>query len=384
MNPGAKFLLKLLIFLLPFIAISVPMFLSWEWLGGKRVSNLQQKYNYSILYGPVAETQYGFYKAESVRLLNPSIIVIGDSRALEIRRFFFNENVTFYNAGYAARNTAEIQYFLESQDVSNIDLVIFALNHFSFNLNWADVNYPNHTDYIEPPSQFSGANLIAGTRYIADNLMAGKRVPLKNISTLKYIGLNAAINQNGMLNDGSYFYGEGISKAAAGFDAQQRVEDTLSRIESANRRFQHGEKANPNAVYYLEQFLQYCLDNHIDVICFAPPYAPTVNDAMREKGAAYAYQQETLEIVPRIFDDYGYEFFDYTDAAFLGCTDDFYLDGFHGSDVVYLRMFINMIERGSRLGEYCSLEDLHAYDKNRSSNISLLETWEDYNALTLI
>ena len=384
MKPAAKLLLKLLILVLPFVIISIPILLSGEFLSGKLVSVLQQKYDFSILYGPIAESQYRFYKSESTRIVKPSVILMGDSRALVIHSFFFNEDIIFYNTGYTVTNTAEMQYFLESQDTSNMDVIIFALNHFSFNINWSDVGYPNHQDYITPHPPDYIANIKSQIDYLQSSRKAGKSVLTKNIFDTGLLGLNAVINSNGMLNDGSYFYGEIHYKEDDGQDTQGRMEDTLDRIENANRRFQHGERANPNAIHYLELFLQYCKDNDIYVICFAPPYAPIVNKAMKERGDAYAYQYETLEIVPRIFENFGYEFYDYTDASFLGCTDDFYLDGFHGSDVVFLRMFIDMIEHGSRLGRYCALDDLQIFNTERFSNTRLFETWKQYNKLTLL
>ncbi len=305
---------------------------------------------------------------------------MGDSRALQIRSFFFNPETAVYNAGYATNNTADMQYYLESQDISDIDVVIFALNHFSFNANWNKVSYPNHNDYIEPTSTVT--NVVSQMAYIINN-MNMTEIPVSDFLDMRLVGLNASINHNGMLNDGSYYYGEICEAADRGQSASERLANTLDRIENANDRFEHGEHADPDAILYLEEFLQYCKENDIYVICFAPPYAPTVNGAIKEKEDAYGYHYETLEVLPGIFDDYGFEFFDYTDVSFLGCTDDYFLDGFHGSDVVNLRMFINMIEQGSRLGEYCTLEDLQGYDTSRFSDIRILETWEQYNKISV-
>ena len=100
MRPINRFMLKLIVFLLPFIVISIPIILSGEFLTGKWVAILQHEHGRSILYGPAAEKQIRFYKAESTRIENPSVIIMGDSRALQVRSFFLDKHVKFYNTGY--------------------------------------------------------------------------------------------------------------------------------------------------------------------------------------------------------------------------------------------------------------------------------------------
>jgi hypothetical protein len=306
---------------------------------------------------------------------------MGDSRALQVRDFFFNRDVDIYNAGYSVINTADMQYFLEVQDISNIDVVLFALNHFSFNTNWCDVSYPTDNSYTEPAQSM---NILSQMRYsIRSSMKIGKTIEVASLVDSNFVGLNAKFNRGGMLNDGSYYYGETYQEIDEGESIQKRLLDTIKSIENGNGRFVYGNQVNPNAVFYLKEFLQYCKDNGIYVICYAPPYAPTVNISMKAKGDSYAYQYELLKILPDVFRQYGFEFFDYTDASYLDCTDDYYIDGFHGSDVVFLRMFIDMIKHGSRLSDYCTLEYLQKYEESRFSNIRIFETWEQYNELTL-
>lgn len=378
MNSLMKFCKKLIIFVVPLLILYAPVFLSGEHITGKAAAHRQHQDKQSILYGPAAENQFRYYKAESSRMIDPSVLLLGDSRALQVRSFFFDHGVNFYNAGYSVVHTADMQYFLEAQDVQNIDMVIIVLSHFSFNANFQDIEYPKHADYKQMPSNgIFDAGIQA--KYMWNSIKAGKFI-LANMSNKNAIGQNAKINFNGMLNDGSYYYGELFAKEDQRTEGtDDRLKDTLNRIKNASSRFEHGDSANPKAFHYLEQFLQYCKNNGIFVIAYAPPYAPAVNNAMLEKGEAYAYQYEMLETVPSIFKEYEFEFYDYTDAASLDCTDDFYLDGFHGSDVVFLRIFMDMMARGSLLNEYCSLEHLRAYDQNRYSDLRLMQTWEQYN-----
>lgn len=384
-NPVIKLCVKLFIFLLPFCLFFSPVILSGEYFGGGYYAIRQNTDKQSMLYGPIAEDQYKYYKAEAARLANPSVLALGDSRALTIPAFFFKRDVSFYNAGYSVVDTADMQYFLEHQNTQDMDYVIISLSHFSFNSNFRDIEQPTHTDFSTQSSLHGvhGIDFASSGQFFIKSLMAGNFAFVENTFKPNIAGLNAKANQNGMLNDGSYFYGEVFRKTASGQSAGDRVADTLNRIEHADRAFQHGEHVNPNAIDSLEEFLEFCTERNIYVIAYAPPYAPTVNEAMDQHGGDYGYQKEMLALLPSIFTAHGYEFHDYTDAAFLGCTDDFYIDGFHGSEVVFLRMFIDMIENGSRLKDICDLSDLQAYDMARFSDLRILQTWEEYNDLIL-
>jgi len=373
-------IIKLAIFSVPLIVFFIPAIITGEYINGGEVAWRQQVENQSIIYGPIAEGRIRFYKAESSRLFKPSVLILGESRAIQVRDFFFNNDVRVYNAGVAANNGADMLHFLDSQDVSAIDTLIMVVSPFTFNASALPVHYPTHTNYTIDATLLSAFDQFT---FFYDMLFSDNDIFIPNLLNTDIIGQNAKSNISGSLNDGSFFYGRELLDEIAGETPEERMADTLERIENAAGLFSHGQHANPNAIYYLEMLLQFCADNDIYVIGYVPPYAPVANAAMRAKGNAYAYHTEMLEVVPAIFARFDFEFYDYTDVSFLDCTDAHFIDGFHASDVVYLRMFIDMIESGSRLSELCTLEDLYRYDENRFSDIGILETWEEYNEITL-
>ena len=382
MKSAKKVCLKIIIFLLPLVIFFLPILLSGEHLDGGDVARLMHVDGRSLLYGPIIEDNYRYYKAESARLVKPSVLVVGASRALQIRSFFFNNDVAFYNAGFVTGNTADMQCFLEAQDPGSIDILIISLAQQHFNENIPFAPHPGYTDFSEP-AEGSAVGIDFLLNHLLWEIKTGKPVYGTGLWNMNIIGRTAKTIYTGMLNDGSFYYGYIYQQADTGQDAMDRMAGILARIENATDRYIHGEHVNPDAVNHLTQFLQYCRNNNIHVIAYVPSASPTVNDAIRAKGSAYGYRREMLAFVPAIFEEYGHEFYDYTDAAFLGCTEDFYIDGDHASDVVFLRMFIDMIERGSRLGDYCNVEDLQAYDRARFSDLRIFDTWEQYNGLWL-
>ena len=377
-----NFIIRILVFLLPIGLLLSPVLCSGELVNSGTVALLQHTLKIPALYGPLySESQYQYYKAESTRIKKPEVLIMGDSRALQIHDFFFNENVTMYNIGYAVTTTADMQYFLECCDVSSIDTVIISLSHFSFNANYIPITYPDHDSYLDH-QQGKGCSFAYTAKQLLKELWSGDYSAADIITTVKnpwMIGLNAKRNQSGILNSGAYYYGKIIEDAAKDPEPAKRLQDTLERIETGSRRFQYADTANQDAFVYLQQFLDYCEETGIYVIAYAPPYAPSVNAAMEAMGNCYGYQTQMLQIVPQLFAGYeNAEFYDYTDVTALGCTDDYFLDGFHGSDVVFLRMINDMIARGSRLGQLCDAERLQEYNNNRSSDLSLLPSMGDY------
>ena len=72
-----------------------------------------------------------------------------------------------------------------------------------------------------------------------------------------------------------------------------------------------------------------------------------------------------------MFDAYGFEVYDFTDMRSFGVDDTYYKDWVHGGEVVYLLMVIDMIEKGSILGNYTNLDYLKNLYENRASNLTI-------------
>lgn len=112
--------------------------------------------------------------------------------------------------------------------------------------------------------------------------------------------------------------------------------------------------------------------NEIRVIGFEPPFAASVVKKLAEKGEEYKYMNEIPVKMLDVFQKYQFEFYDYSDVSDLGCGENsFFIDGFHGSDAVYIKMFQDMIEQGSCLKEYCDLDELINLYENRDSDVAV-------------
>ena len=98
----------------------------------------------------------------------------------------------------------------------------------------------------------------------------------------------------------------------------------VQSIEKGTDRFQYADEMDITTIRYLEQLLAYCYEKEIKVIAFTPPFAPTVCKAMDNEN--YKYMKQIAPTVQLICEQYGYEFYDFTDVSNLGCTDDYFVE----------------------------------------------------------
>ena len=146
------------------------------------------------------------------------------------------------------------------------------------------------------------------------------------------IGFNGRIKQNGFQRDGMYFYGDIYRHPEQATDYQ--FKDTLERIETGTRRFEYGDEIYEKTIKDLEGLIKYCKEQGITVVGFLAPVAPTIIDTMMASGN-YRYIEQIPGVCSRIFDKYEYTFIDLLDMQEYGFGDESYIDGFHGSQVVY-------------------------------------------------
>lgn len=247
---------------------------------------------------------------------------------------------------------------------SKPEILIIGIDQFFFNENWSgELSY--HSGY---PLKKSAAIGLVANNIIKDLCL--KKLHVKAlISNSNSIGVYAKEKNTGFLNDGSYFYGAIYEEPTKRLD--YKFKDTLNRIEKGKARFEYAENINSETIDYIDELLKYCKVNGIYVIGFLPPYAPSINDTMEKRGNNYRYISQIPSEVEKVFSTYNFEFYNYTDVRKLECDDTFFIDGFHGGEIVYLRMFADMIKQKSELSNYCSLDTLRNLDMNRISTLQL-------------
>ena len=112
-----------------------------------------------------------------------------------------------------------------------------------------------------------------------------------------------------------------------------------------------GEHVDNETLECLEAFLRYCKNNDILVIGFTPPFAPSVYNRMITSGN-YGYLTEIDPLCEELFTEYGYEYYSYMSGMISEADDSYYIDGFHGSEVIYACIIKDMMAHNSSIGQY--------------------------------
>ncbi|MBK9705045.1 MAG: hypothetical protein IPO75_17295 [Betaproteobacteria bacterium] len=351
----SRFLKKLLIYLLPFVVIlCIPAMVfveTGEITAVSRVIDLQVTSRIPVLFGRAYSDPTPYYKLESVLRRRPDVLALGTSRVLAVRSNFFSPELSFFNAGNGVTRLRHFRLFLERiPKGAEPRLIFLGLDQYLFNdafdsllpdgmeLAWAaeeriaEVFFSNWTkvygDYWE--QKFRLADLVAET---------GER----------RIGLNAVAHANGFRSDGSYTWAEFVADPWNPKNPDFEFQNTFDRIQMGDRRFQYAEHVSEKALLELDALLRECKARGIYVAAFLPPFAHAVFEKMQSMPKQYGYLRELEPSLRLIFNKSGFSLYDSSDLASLGASDKETIDGFHGSEKAYLRLFLKMIESDLRL-----------------------------------
>ncbi len=85
----------------------------------------------------------------------------------------------------------------------------------------------------------------------------------------------------------------------------------------------------------------------------------------------YLYIESLESILQKEFNKYNFEFYNYSSVELLGSNDDQFIDGFHGGEVVYANILIDMLRKNSILNEVSSYNNLETDKKNKKNRFTL-------------
>ena len=372
-----KFILKIVLFSILLVLFIAPSFLILKF-SGENYKDLKTvvKKNENFLIGyAYQENNYGYLKWLSiVENKKNEIIVLGSSRVLSFRKEMFQSS--FYNAGYTIHSIGDFKVFLESLPEDKYpSYLIIGLDQWMFNINW-------NSGVVKGRPKYSWANSFS--KYPKPNihfsvykdLIKGKYGlnVITNNSLTNKIGLNALVSNTGFRNDGSILYGQQISKLINNDSTANdyKFNNTFDRVKNGNNRFQFGGSINDMAINELIKLLSFCKNSNINVIGFVPPFANSVYNEMINSNN-YFYINDLEKRLSKIFNEYDYEFYNYPSGNYCNSNDNEFIDGFHGGDLVYANILIDMLKKQSILNEVSNVNKLDTDKKKKKNRFTLYE-----------
>jgi len=325
--------------------------------------------NNNQLYGlaySYYDQPYKFYMTDKV--MRPDVLALGSSRIMQVKRGLVKDEYSFYNAGGAVQNIYEFRLFLESLSYRP-KLVLMNLDQSYFNKEYKDQTVL-YSDSVYDAPQRDIHELFNIFRKFWTDLIKG-RINLPMVYQTEDIGLSAIMKNCGFTADGSYWYGD-LERQPE--DAQDyNFKHTISLIEEKKGRFTSCEHADTSLIGELNKFLTYCERNKIKVIAMLPPFAPRIAKMLKEDDS-YKYMDEVIKILTPLFDKYSNcHLIDRSDYCRFG--DEYYLDGFHGSDLIYNEILAEIVDSISTVRQY-----FIPSDSIRSYNMSLIEQKVKYHS----
>jgi hypothetical protein len=338
----------------------------------KQISN-QKPYLVGFAYTEFKE----YYKLHFTLKKDPSVLVLGSSRVMEIREEFFRPCFTFYNAGGSIDHIVNLNEFLDRLPVkSNLRVIYLGLDPWFFNANYD--NMSSATSQKKQYDHYSNFNMLfrgSTLFHILVDIRKGKirLAQINQSGNCTRVGLSAVMNSTGYRNDGSYNYGYLINH----FDNSQinhdyKFNNTLQRIRNGNMRFEYCSNVNIKAISELNIFLAACKKRSILVVAYLPPFANSIYKKLQEKGADYAYLASLDTELKSAFSKCDFPFFNFMSIEGLGATDSEFIDGFHGSEKADLRILLEIARQNSLANQYVDSNSLAVMLKNSAGNLMVV------------
>jgi hypothetical protein len=304
-------------------------------------SIVQKQISEDTIYGSATNQNTFFYKLGLIKATKPDIVAIGSSRVMQFRKEMFTKS--FSNAGGAVNSVAEAEKFVnEMLKFHKPKIVIFGLDDWWFNPNSAASNWKNPDQdtsslitfqKVTAPYLWLYDKKITWKNY-ADLILSGRETTTSKLTNSQLLGISAIQKETGFRPDGSYFYGNMMTTTNQN---DYMFRDTLRRINDGVDRFEYADTISNTNWIKIKSIIHHLETKGIKVVTFIPPYSNTAYTTMK-KTSQYHY----MEIISNHAKTEG--IYDFRDPYTLNLTDCDFTDGFHGSEVAYLKLLLNIYE----------------------------------------
>lgn len=333
------------------------------------------------LYGPAFYQNAYAYKLALHEIRKPDILVMGSSRTMQFRNFFFTRPMT--NAGGAIHYIEEAEQFLEDAlPLHTPKLVLLGLDFWWFHPERTPSNFVHHrlkgdevtTKKLTLPTRLVLQGKISPAYYAEHLVSAPGPSPFINSRS---IGLNAIMHANGFRQDGSYFYGATIFDAEYDFK-DVRFKNTRKRIETGDGRFAHAADFDSSRLETLRSVARLCKEQGIRLVLFIPPMAPACLETMKETNG-YGYVTKLISALK----GEGFSAFDFHDPSALNSNPCEFIDGFHPGEVMVQRMLLTMALQSDAFDGFVSTKALEESIKSNAGRVLVRRPGDEYPAKEL-
>lgn len=365
MNPKVKnpWRQVILFSIFPIVFFGVPFLAMWgggELTSPETVINRQATEKTLVLHGAALTNTIIYEKTRLMNRLKPEVLALGTSRVLQFRDTFFLPDVSFYNGGSVIQRLPHLRQCLDLiPQSSQPKVLIVGVEQAWFNGNsaytemkdqgkeWFDEQEKTAPDPLQTwrTNWWNVWTQLVNGRLPIGPLFSGRGLTDR-------IGFTADVYGAGYRNDGSYQYRDYYFDIADPRHPDRNFSRGLKRIAQNTIPFEAGADVYAPSVEEMGKFLDECKARGIYVVGFLPPLPNIIARKLDEEGERFAYLKKLVPALDPLFTGRGFEFYDYSDFAMLGAQDSEAVDSFHGSERVYVRLALSLIQKGSRLAKF--------------------------------
>ncbi len=357
----------------------VPFGVIWAWhRSGEGMSQgellaVHQQLPPHSLIGLQSKELGGFFKLHATIERKPKAIIIGTSRALNLRGTLFKPEAQFYNAGYGILNFTDAKLFLHKLfELHKPDIVLYSLDAWNFNSNCKDYNESVRWR-SEYPETFAseGGSLIPATRGQYRDLLNALAQHNSHFWSMSSLGLTGILKEAGFRNvDGSYKYplsAHWSNKSSADHQFSEGIRRFTERID----RFVSGDQVSTVALQELQAVLAECRAQKVEMIGFIPPFATVLHERLLHS-PQHGYYAQFAGAAKEVFDKNSYSLSDFSDLKAMGSDDNEMIDYMHPGDKLYARMLKALAGSSSRLTQYVDLAAVNGVIETSGSQNAIL------------
>lgn len=296
------------------------------------------------------------FKLMSVDYRKPQVMTIGSSRVLQFRGQFLNlQPDAFYNAAAPAWRLPEVRTLLFNMK-HHPKVIILGIDY-----PWFDDAYQGDP-IVEPPMNFWQRIFVVNRSYLQD-LIAGKAFDMRLMLSREEpggsgglaLGKRAIIDGHGFRNDGSEQYGDFLVSHHLW---QPNTRDIhMNLFEKGEDMYVPGDTVSATGMAEFREILDWAKSQDILLIGVLPPYMPSLWEKL-SVSERHTYIPQVQSDLNKLFAEYEFPLFDFSNGADVGAMDEDFFDGWHSSEKIALQMYIDIAREVPALQPYSNLDAL--------------------------
>lgn len=278
------------------------------------------------------------YKVKSYQKLRPDLVMIGSSRVMEFKEYFFKPS--FYNTGGASRSVNDLEQVVDILLKAKVPkAAVIGVEECWF----VDDSSGGRTPYV-PKEHASGTPLNLHKLKGPSRLLENGKLSLADYvdtvfsgdllakSSHPRIGVRARQAHSGFAPDGSWLY----TNLAVGLtqSPDKQFAASLAAIAKGEAHYTHSDIINPEKMIQFIDVIAKLESKGVEVYLFFPPYAPTAYRAIKGQHEKMRYNRGIREV----FDEVDLPYFDFNDPVTINASDCEFVDGIHGGELVYAKI----------------------------------------------